>query len=108
MPQQIPVKSNDCYIELFDDCLHYIVDFIAEEPVNESDEKLGTKQIHNCVDMWVDKNTICIIEKSIIQARNWAVVVVITGCEQEIDIYFRTEEAATTLYEKLVNWRYGK
>lgn len=108
LPEQKPTKIYECYVELFDNCLHYVVDFLAEEPIDTEDRKLGVEEKHSSFNIWVEKDKISGIEKSLTETRKWTVSIIVTGFSEDLLVYFNSESAATTLQEKLVKWRFDR
>lgn len=98
---------NDCYIEQFNNCLHYVVDFIAEEPINKDDEQLGAEEVHNSFDIWITKYSIAGIEKAVTESGKWKIDIVVSGFAEDVTVFFNTEKAAKALHNWLVKWRYG-
>lgn len=94
-------------MELFDNCLHYVINFIAEEPKDEDDLTLGVIEKQCASDIWVTKYNISGIEKTISENMKWLVIIYTAGAE-DIEIYFKTEKAAKILLDRLIKWRYGK
>jgi hypothetical protein len=110
LPGQKPtnIRTSECFIELFDDCLHWKMDFDADEPIDDNDLTLGIESIRNSIDVWVDKFSISAIEKSFKDNKKWAVYIIVIGMATDIVTYYNSETSATILYDRLIKWKFNK
>lgn len=105
LPQQKIKGSKECQIELHNSYMRYRMEFVAEEPVDRSDESLGWKDVENSFDIWVKKDRICTIEKwRCTNVNRWKIIISVDGMADDMNIYFRTESACDEVFDKLLNY----
>lgn len=106
LSKQNPTKIGDCYIELFDDKLHYKCDFTADEPSNDEDLAMGWIAVANSIDRWVKKSFISGVEKSISYSGKWHISILVAG-NDDIHIYYNSETSSQILFDRLVKWLFN-
>jgi hypothetical protein len=105
LKNQKPTDIKECFIELFDDYIHYKVEFYASEPNDENDHDLGwEEQVYNNFETIALKKNIAGIEKSFTKDKKWGVYVMVDGFSGDIKCYFRSIVPANTLFNKLQEW----
>lgn len=104
---QRPTDIKDCYIELFDDHLHYKVEFYADEPIINDDPDSGWEQSYNNFDIYTFKKNIAGIEKSFTKDKKWGVYIVINGFQNDMRIYSKSQTTASALFDQLQKWLFN-
>lgn len=93
---QIP-KDNNSYltVDFYKDYFRYKGDFYADEPKDESDEKLGTKEVYHNFEFFCDKSAIVAIEKYYNNELGcWVVRVCMNGVPADLFLHYRKESEA--------------
>ncbi len=102
---QRPIEVNKFFIELAEDHLRYVLDFLASEPKDKTDETLGWEDVKNNFDVIALKKCIAGLEKSwSTWNKKWCVVIIITGFQNDLSVYFKKEEEAAALQDKIFKW----
>lgn len=101
---QKPTDTKDCYIEFFDTYLKYKIEFNANEPIIEKDEDSVWEDVQSNYEWLVMKRNIAGLEKSLTKDNKWAVRIIINGFGNDINTYFRSQERAQILFDKIQNW----
>ena len=101
---QKPTDIKDCYIELFDDHLHYKLELTADEPVINDDIDSGWESVYNKFDIIAYKKCISGIEKSFTKDKKWGVYIILTGFQNDLKVYSRSESVAQNIFDKIHNW----
>lgn len=100
-------EFKELYLEIRDNSLFYSCKFYADEPKDPEDKAIGWKNLFNRVQNVAAKEKIAGIEKSFIPNTNhWGVYVMVTGFAQEIRVFFKKENEATVVFDKLHKWLY--
>lgn len=101
---QKPTDIKECYIELFSDHLYFKIEFHADEPIINDDPDSGWEPVFNSYEWMVMKRNIAGIEKSFTKDKKWAIYICINGFANDLKTYFRTQEPAQKLFDKLSQW----
>lgn len=104
LDNQRPTEIKECFIELFDEHLRYVLNFMADEPIVEGDMDAGTKSVLNAFDVTAKKKFVSGVEKSYTNGKRWLVSIMIVGFGNDIKIYTRTETIAQQFYDRINNW----
>ena len=106
---QKPTEIGDSFLELFNDHLHYKIEFVADEPIIENDLASGwTTGIKRYYERIARKENIAGLEKSLTDDGKWAIRVIVNGFSYDINLYYKTQAPATALFNKLYQWLYPK
>lgn len=100
------VEARDCYVELFEDRIKYVVDFTGSYARNCDDPLQGWEQAETRFIVHAMKAAIQTISFSITPEGKWAVTLYISGARQDIDIYFKNkdEQKGLEFFKKLEAW----
>lgn len=104
LEHQSPTEVQECYVELLDDRMVYHIRFFADEPVDENDKSLGTKNVFNAFKTVAMKSHIAGFEKTYTTSKKWGVYIMIIGFASDIKVFFKKEEEATDFFEKINTW----
>jgi hypothetical protein len=100
-------EFSEIFLEIRDNSLYYSCKFYADEPKDPEDKTLGWKNLYNRVQVVASKEHICGLEKSFIANTNhWGVYALVDGFAQEIRVFFKKENEATAVFDKLHKWLY--
>lgn len=102
--KQKPTDVKECYLELLDNHLRFVLKFNADEPIIEDDEMSGTKSVMTSFDIIAMKKHVAGTEKSYTKGGNWLVIILVNGFDNEIKIYSRTETMAQQFFDKINTW----
>lgn len=102
--KQKPTDVRECYLELLDNHLRFVLKFNADEPTIEDDELSGTTNVLNSFDIIALKKYIAGVEKSFTRGGNWIVAIMVNGFGKDINIYSRSETMAQQFFDKINNW----
>lgn len=104
---QRPTEIKEAFIELFPDHLLYRLDFVADEPNVEDDPesgwKVGVKRNYEIV---ARKENVAGVEKYLTDDGKWGIKISVDGFNNDLKMFFKTEEPAIRLFEKLYSWLY--
>lgn len=101
---QKPTDIKESWLELNDNHISYHIEFYADEYKDENDESLGIENIYNKFDITVLKSFVAGVEKNFTLDKKWGVFIRIMGFTNDLKVYFRSEQKAQELYDKLYSW----
>lgn len=101
---QKPTEIKECFIELFDNYLHFKLEFFADEPIIDEDVESGWESVLNSFEWTVIKKNIAGLEKSQTKDKKWKVLIIISGFSNDLKVYFKSHTAAQELFDKLDDW----
>lgn len=93
-----------CFIEFYPTHFIYRLNFWADEPTNEQDEKLGTDTVKNDFTTIVLKSSIGYFEKIFTDSGLWKVQIGVFGAAGGVKVYFEREKEADTLLKQLLKY----
>lgn len=99
------IVADECYLELHEKHLFYRCFFYADEPKDAEDKLMGLIERRTDITITCMKRSIAGLEKSItVSGKRWTVSILVTGFQTDINCYFKKENEAQQLYDKLHEW----
>jgi hypothetical protein len=99
--------QNEQFLEIRDTSICYCCRFYADEPINPDDKELGWKNVFNRFRTVASKDKIAGIELTYLpNAKKWGVFIMVTGFTNDMKVFFRKEDDANSVFDKLHNWLY--
>lgn len=108
LSEQFPIQIDHekCFLELNENHLIWSYSFIAEEPVDPSDKKMGLHQVPNACELVILKKFIVGVEASLtISGKRWSLVILVEGIQDPI-LYFKKETDCKIMQEEILKWLY--
>jgi hypothetical protein len=94
-------------LEFYDRYIIYSCNFFAEEPINRDDHELGWETVDNKFELIADKNAIIGFEKNWMhEYKYWTVYIFVNGMRDDIKMFFKKEQEANEVVEKLIKYLY--
>lgn len=103
LPRQKPTKINSAVLELYDEHFRYLMDFMAEEPVDRDDPALGSKSVWNFWDTCVRRHAVIAAEVSRRHDEVWYVVIFTKGMD-DLNLHFTNRVKAMYAYSTISKW----
>lgn len=94
-------------LEIRDNSVMYTARFYADEPISEEDKGLGWENVFNSFKTVASKQNIAGLEISWLNhAKKWSVLIIVSGFNNDIKMYFKREGEAQNVFDKLHKWLY--
>lgn len=104
LKNQKPTDVKESFLELHDTYVHYHIEFFADEPKDENDVELGWDNVYSKYDIIAFKKNVAGLEKSFTKDKKWGVYIILFGFQHDIKFYYRSQEKAQEMYDKIFNW----
>ena len=94
----------EAFLELGDNYIRLVYRFHADEP-QKDDESLGWESVYTDLDIHCQKEKISAIEISRInKPPRWKIMVSVSGCSEDLKVYFKSREEAQEMKDKILKW----
>lgn len=94
-------------LEIRNNSVMYTARFYADEPKDENDKELGWHNVFNAFRLVAAKQNIAGIEINWLDhAKKWSVLIIVSGFNNDIKMYFKREGEAQSMFDKLHKWLY--
>lgn len=101
-------KDGVLKLEFFEKYIIYSGDFFAEEPINRDDHELGWETVDNKFELIANRNDIVGFEKSWVHVyQHWTVYIFVNGMRDDIKMFFKKEQEANEVADKLIKYLYA-
>lgn len=97
------VEDMGCCILLEENHIRYKLNFYADEPIKDDDEKLGTEQIENYFEVVLLKKHITGVEKTLTLEKLWKITIVVLDLNPP-KFYFKNEMDADKLMQTILDY----
>lgn len=94
-------------LEIRNNSVMYTARFYADEPKDENDKELGWHNVFNAFKLVASRQNIAGIEINWLgHANKWSVLIIVSGFNNDIKMYFKRESEAQSMFDKLHKWLY--
>lgn len=109
LSKQKPTTIKNSYIELEETYLRYVMEFFAEEPLDEEDLMLGSKENFNLFEVIAFKHKISGLEMSNStdltgEFDRFRIIIPVDGFGQDLKLYFMKRKRCQEVHDIIKNW----